>query len=433
LNNISSNPKSENKKTDLLVVLWLDVFCIAFCCLALRFVLLGLSSALFPVSFQQAINSYLGFLMLLPAILFLPLSGWLCDHVHKGKLLIVFNFFQVLSMGVVIFSLLGKHFFIGMAVGFGFVCVQFVFSMTTSRAILKDLCKSDDLSEVVGWTEACLLAGLITGCLFGGWAFDLFFPLKQDNPWTVGLWLSGMLLFLNVIALAASLKLKTVNIQPVCSQERFRWSLLFNHYKQFVMLYKKPVLFRYALFISVSLGLGIFLSLTLIESGMTWRGAEGSVSIAAIFVIVFITGVSVGSLLLKPISFYLQKNIPRLLIQTTCAQLILAGGMYWFSIHSTGWVVILFLLGLVSGISFAGLLTCFQHQATGPLRSRLLATQTLLANTFCFGATVLYYLIAHRFDCSPKEQLLFFLCCAIICVCFLLPSLIKEAKVATQL
>ncbi|MCW0216730.1 MAG: hypothetical protein OJI67_00280, partial [Prosthecobacter sp.] len=132
----------------------------------LKMMLVGLAPKVAAGALGQNIGVWLGAMILLPFILFAPLSGFFADRYSKRSVILAMLTAQslILLMAGLCFHLALGELSIILALGaFFLLAVQSTFYSPGKMGILKEIAGSRRLGLVVGWLQMVTMIGILAG------------------------------------------------------------------------------------------------------------------------------------------------------------------------------------------------------------------------------------------------------------------------------
>ncbi len=181
----------------------------------------------------------LSILIVLPFVLFSPLAGWLSDRYCKTRVLQAMVALQVLVLAGMTLALFTHN--LWLAVGFFTVfCIQAMFFSPAKKGLVKDMVGTQHIGFASGILEISSMMALLAGQIGAlSIVYLLLTRWGEHAGWEAAAWPCAICGVGAVLVLLLSFSIPRYapkNCQP------FRWSLLWEHFKQLRMLWNNKVL-----------------------------------------------------------------------------------------------------------------------------------------------------------------------------------------------
>jgi acyl-[acyl-carrier-protein]-phospholipid O-acyltransferase/long-chain-fatty-acid--[acyl-carrier-protein] ligase len=195
----------------------------------LKMLLVGLAPKVVEGSLGRDIGLWLGAILLLPYILFAPLSGYLSDRFSKKAVIIAMLVLQstvLLAAGGVFEAALGERGVL-LALGLFFLlALQSTIFSPAKMGVLKELAGSRRLGRVSGGLQMMTMAGILGGLSVGGPWFDALFVRHQD-AWQAAAAPVWVLFWVSLAALALGFAMQATAVH---GRVPFRLGVLWEHF-----------------------------------------------------------------------------------------------------------------------------------------------------------------------------------------------------------
>lgn len=191
----------------------------------------------------------LSVLIVLPYVLFSPLSGWLADRYSKTRLLQHMVLLQVVALAGMTAGLLIHN--LELSVGsFTLFCVQAMFFSPAKKGLVKDMVGTRHIGFASGILEITAMLALLVGQIGALWiVYHLLSKWGESAGWEAAAWPCAVC---GLVALAVyALSLGLPRYEPLGTR-RFSVSLFWEHFVQLRLLWRDRVL-RYS-----EVGIGYF-------------------------------------------------------------------------------------------------------------------------------------------------------------------------------
>lgn len=382
---VSPDPDSLDKLKQLPKRTWISIVLVlgvtmlnAFNDNLLKMMLVGLAPKVVDSSLGANIGVWLGAMILLPFILFAPLSGYFADRYSKRSVILAMLVAQsiILLLAGLCFHLAWGELSIILALGaFFLLATQSTFYSPGKMGILKELAGSRRLGLVAGWLQMVTMVGILAGLAVGGAWFDALYK-EHGNAWLAAAepiwWLFGVA----VVAMIAGIYIHKTPNHPGVKYHHGLWWEHFVHLKE--SLSHPPM--RRAFFgnstywFVASMAAAMFVDIGLaLHPDQSLGGAATASSRMTLMIGV---GTVVGSLFIS----WVNRNALQLGIIPIGA-LGLAGSLFWagltpVSSEAFDWALIV--IGFTGGCYMVPIQTFIQDTADPERRGRVLASMNLL-------------------------------------------------------
>lgn len=242
---------------------------------------------------QSTMEYKLGFLIVLPFILFSPLAGWFSDRFSKTWVLRGGAILQLFVLGLIVVAVQGK--WINLAVfGFFLLAVQSTLLSPAKKGIVKEMVGSERLGFASGVLEMVSVLAICAGQIASGFWFDARL-ISTGDGWVAANWPLILIMLLAVPAVILSF---TIKVYPSPSKRPFKPSILWEHFGQVKMLFEDRRLKWSGLGVAFFWFFGGFINLVAIQLGKNLSGgAEGFGSELAWFIAAASGGLVLGGML----------------------------------------------------------------------------------------------------------------------------------------
>ncbi len=181
----------------------------------------------------------LSILIVLPFVLFSPLAGWLSDRYCKTRVLQAMVALQVLVLAGMTLGLFTHN--LWLAVGFFTVfCIQAMFFSPAKKGLVKDMVGTQHIGFASGILEISSMMALLAGQIGAlSIVYLLLTRWGEHAGWEAAAWPCAICGVGAVLVLLLSFSIPRYAPQ---NGQPFRWSLLWEHFKQLRMLWDNKVL-----------------------------------------------------------------------------------------------------------------------------------------------------------------------------------------------
>lgn len=371
---------------------------------SVRFILLPLGTALAaemgPVAhyYQHILAAFL----VLPYILFSPITGWMADRFPKNRIV---NAALLLQTGVFLSIVAAVHLQMIWLATFGFflLALQSTLLSPAKNGIIKELVGDRRLNFANGWMEMSLILAILLGMFIGGWWFD--FHYEDGTPTTAHAWAAAAaplwwLTAATLIALALGQGVEKVPAR--LPDARFERKLLWAHFSELVRLFEVRASMLSAIGVMYFWIFGAIAQLIIVQIADEATGGQGGMGKTTSAMIACASGgVAIGAMLAAMIGRRRTElglvPLGALLMALACGviSLVPPGGPLFF--------LGLLLVGMFSALFYVPLFAYFQEKAPEAERGRMIASSNLLNNVGMVVATVLQALMM-KCGLSPALQ-----------------------------
>ncbi|MFM7182608.1 MAG: MFS transporter [Verrucomicrobiales bacterium] len=361
---------------------------------AVRFILLPLGTAL--AAELGGISGYfqhiLAACLVVPYILFSPLTGWMADRFSKKSMI---TSALVLQSAVFLTIMAAVHLrliWIATA-GFFLLALQSTLLSPAKNGIIKELVGTARLNFANGWMEMTLIVAILTGMFVGGWAFDHGYmgrPPTADNAWSAAAAPLWLLTAATLLALLFGAGVEKVS--PCKPDERFHPGLLWGHFIELKRLFSTRAMRLSAIGVTYFWILGAMAQLVIVQVAKEATGGQGGMgSATSIMTACASGGIAIGAMVAalvgrKRTEFGL---VPAggILMSLACAALAFT------PVGGNAFSIGLIAVGAFSAIFYVPLFAFLQELAPETERGRLIAASNLLNNLGMVFATLLQALM----------------------------------------
>ncbi len=370
----------------------------------LKMQLVGLAPKVDAGSLGQNIGLWLGAVILLPFILFAPLSGWISDRFSKRRVILAMLILQAVVLAVtgwIFHSGTGRGSLLLAMSMFFLMALQSTLYSPAKMGILKELAGSRRLGMVSGWLQMMTMAGILGGLTLGGPWFDRSFA-QTGNAWEAAAGPVWTLLGFSMMALLCGWL-----IQRVPSQARvpFRGAILWEHVLNLRETLAHPGLRRACLGVAVywfvaSMTAAMFVSIGLeLHPG---QGQGGAASASSWMTLMTGLGTAAGSLLVAAVSRGgVQLGIVPFGALGMAAGLFAAG---WLPASLGAYDTSLVFLGLCSACYMVPVQAYIQDRAPPEKRGRVLASMNLLNSLAGVAAVAVLFGLKAGLELQTRGQ-----------------------------
>lgn len=364
-----------------------------------KLMLIAVASAVLTPEQSGLVKNILAALMILPAVLFAPLLGWVSDRCSKRNVLVRSLWMQLIVMIIVLAGLKAHYFWIAV-IGFFLLGLQCSIFSPAKQGIIKELVGSELLTKAVGWMEMTGIAGILLGSVVGGYLFDYWFNSSRD-PWHAGVLVA---LVLSVFASLSAIICQIIERTPPQITQPFRWSLLWEHFRQMKDAYAQRSVRLCILGNGYFWGLGGAVFLTLVEFATLRIGANnpGIASAIGLSMSLLGVGIVIGAIVVGKISPH---GVELGLIPVGAAGLIFGtAGLAWSHQWAPIFGSMLFCLGFFGAFFVVPLNAYLQDSIAPEARGRILSAGNLVLNLSGIAAAGFQALLSHTWHLSPAAQ-----------------------------
>ncbi|TDU66580.1 acyl-[acyl-carrier-protein]-phospholipid O-acyltransferase/long-chain-fatty-acid--[acyl-carrier-protein] ligase [Prosthecobacter fusiformis] len=344
----------------------------------LKMMLVGLAPKVVSGALGENIGVWLGAMILLPFILFGPLSGYFADRYSKRAVILAMLVAQshILLLAGLCFHLALGELSIILALGaFFLLAVQSTFYSPGKMGILKEVVGSRRLGFTVGWLQMVTMIGILAGLGVGGAWFDKLYN-EHGNPWMAAAepiwWLFGVA----VVAMVAGFYIQRTPAHPAVKYRHALWWEHFTHLKESLSYPPMRRAFlgnsTYWFVASMAAAMFVDIGLALYPDQMVGGAATASSKMTLMVGV----GTVVGSLF---ISWVNRRSLQLGMIPL--GALGLAGALFYAGLTPVGTVRFdwaLALVGFMGGCYMVPIQTFIQDTADAEKRGRVLASMNLL-------------------------------------------------------
>jgi acyl-[acyl-carrier-protein]-phospholipid O-acyltransferase / long-chain-fatty-acid--[acyl-carrier-protein] ligase len=366
---------------------------------AVKFLLLplgtGLAAAFIEAGGQSTLGAnypyVLAALLILPYILFSPVSGWVADKFPKNRIILLAMVAQTVVFGLIAWAVQNQRLYLA-TFGYFLLALQSTLLSPAKNGVIKELVGSERLNFANGWLEMTLILGILGGMFAGGQWFDHELAAAGGDAWAAAtgpIWILAALTLVP-LALAATIEF-TPALRP---QARFRADLGWAHFTELKRLLPDRRLLLAALGVMAFWILGAGVQLLIIQvAGQATGGGAGMGSATSIMVACASGGIAAGSVIValvgrKRVALELVPTGGVLMVAGSVALALMPPGGHAF--HAA-----LGLLGMFSAMFYVPLFAWFQETAPEEQRGRLIACSNLLNNIGMVGATLAQMTLNH--------------------------------------
>ncbi|MDQ8186735.1 MFS transporter [Pelagicoccus sp. SDUM812002] len=359
-------------------------------------------------------------LYVLPYIFLAPLAGTLTNRYSKvavvrGSLLLQTTAMTALSVSALLQS------FAGVLVSLAAVACQSSFLAPSRNALLKDLCGSARIGQMMGLLGLAGVSATLAGLALGGWSFDKFWGVL-GSPWS-----AAAVVGLVSAAISALAYVVVSGIRPSSEGKREAGERFLAVAKEVL---SRPVLRWSSLGLAWFYAVGALLVMVLLQDSRWDHGQEiGSASQGGLMAALLGLGVAIGS---GFAAYLCRKHIEvglSFVGALMLAVLVPATALLWqFGPWATACI---FLLGVSGGLFSAPLNALFVASARDEVRVGSIAANNLFINLMS-GAFVGLGSLMGYLAWSPEAQLWVVAVTAVLVVGFM-AVLIPESLVRVTL
>lgn len=382
---IAPDPDSLDKMKSLPKRAWVSVALVlgatllnAFNDNLLKMMLVGLAPKVTTGVLGENIGVWLGGMILLPFILFGPLSGYFADRYSKRAVILAMLVAQsvILLMAGLCFHLALGELSVILALGaFFLLAMQSTFYSPAKMGILKEVVGSRRLGLTVGWLQMVTMIGILAGLGVGGAWFDSLYE-QHGNAWLAAAepiwWLFGVA----VVAMIVGFYIQKTPAHPGVKYHHGLWWEHFGHLKESLSYAPMRRAFfgnsTYWFVASMAAAMFVDIGLALYPD----QAVGGAATASSKMTLMVGVGTVVGSLF---ISWVNRRSLQLGMIPL--GALGLAGALFYAGLTPVGTVKFdwaLALVGFMGGCYMVPIQTFIQDTASAEKRGRVLASMNLL-------------------------------------------------------
>lgn len=382
---IAPDPDSLDKMKSLPKRAWVSVVLVlgatllnAFNDNLLKMMLVGLAPKVTTGVLGENIGVWLGAMILLPFILFGPLSGYFADRYSKRAVILAMLVAQsvILLMAGLCFHLALGELSVILALGaFFLLALQSTFYSPAKMGILKEVVGSRRLGLTVGWLQMVTMIGILAGLGVGGAWFDSLYE-QHGNAWLAAAepiwWLFGVA----VVAMIVGFYIQKTPAHPGVKYHHGLWWEHFGHLKESLSYAPMRRAFfgnsTYWFVASMAAAMFVDIGLALYPD----QAVGGAATASSKMTLMVGVGTVVGSLF---ISWVNRRSLQLGMIPL--GALGLAGALFYAGLTPVGTVKFdwaLALVGFMGGCYMVPIQTFIQDTASAEKRGRVLASMNLL-------------------------------------------------------
>ncbi|GAA5138697.1 hypothetical protein GCM10023213_18060 [Prosthecobacter algae] len=344
----------------------------------LKMMLVGLAPKVTTGVLGENIGVWLGGMILLPFILFGPLSGYFADRYSKRAVILAMLVAQsaILLMAGLCFHLALGELSVILALGaFFLLAMQSTFYSPAKMGILKEVVGSRRLGLTVGWLQMVTMIGILAGLGVGGAWFDSLYE-QHGNAWLAAAepiwWLFGVA----VVAMIVGFYIQKTPAHPGVKYHHGLWWEHFGHLKESLSYAPMRRAFfgnsTYWFVASMAAAMFVDIGLALYPD----QAVGGAATASSKMTLMVGVGTVVGSLF---ISWVNRRSLQLGMIPL--GALGLAGALFYAGLTPVGtpkfdWA--LALVGFMGGCYMVPIQTFIQDTASAEKRGRVLASMNLL-------------------------------------------------------
>ena len=344
----------------------------------LKMMLVGLAPKVATGALGENIGVWLGGMILLPFILFGPLSGYFADRYSKRAVILAMLVAQsvILLMAGLCFHLALGELSVILALGaFFLLAMQSTFYSPAKMGILKEVVGSRRLGLTVGWLQMVTMIGILAGLGVGGAWFDSLYE-QHGNAWLAAAepiwWLFGVAM----VAMVAGFYVQKTPAHPGVKYHHGLWWEHFGHLKESLSYAPMRRAFfgnsTYWFVASMAAAMFVDIGLALYPD----QAVGGAATASSKMTLMVGVGTVVGSLF---ISWVNRRSLQLGMIPL--GALGLAGALFYAGLTPVGTVKFdwaLALVGFMGGCYMVPIQTFIQDTASAEKRGRVLASMNLL-------------------------------------------------------
>jgi acyl-[acyl-carrier-protein]-phospholipid O-acyltransferase/long-chain-fatty-acid--[acyl-carrier-protein] ligase len=344
----------------------------------LKMMLVGLAPKVATGALGENIGVWLGGMILLPFILFGPLSGYFADRYSKRAVILAMLVAQsvILLMAGLCFHLALGELSVILALGaFFLLAMQSTFYSPAKMGILKEVVGSRRLGLTVGWLQMVTMIGILAGLGVGGAWFDSLYE-QHGNAWLAAAepiwWLFGVA----VVAMIVGFYIQKTPAHPGVKYHHGLWWEHFGHLKESLSYAPMRRAFfgnsTYWFVASMAAAMFVDIGLALYPD----QAVGGAATASSKMTLMVGVGTVAGSLF---ISWVNRRSLQLGMIPL--GALGLAGALFYAGLTPVGtakfdWA--LALVGFMGGCYMVPIQTFIQDTASAEKRGRVLASMNLL-------------------------------------------------------
>jgi acyl-[acyl-carrier-protein]-phospholipid O-acyltransferase/long-chain-fatty-acid--[acyl-carrier-protein] ligase len=345
-------------------------------------------------------TSMVGFLLVLPYVLFGPVCGWLSDRFPKRTVLNWTLVSQIVVMLLLVAALMLKSFALAM-VAFFLLSAETAVLAPAKRGILLEYVGEKQLSRWVGYMEMLNVTAILVGTFAGGVLFSHWLG-QGDDIWQAGLKVSWILTGLAVLAWAL---FQVAHRTQAQSSEPFRWSLMVRHAKDVAEVWRERPLWRTTMGICFFYAVGGYFMLLIPQ--IAYEMEQGGVRTGAVSSMMMLW-VGVGTMLGNLLAGLLSRRGVELGLAPIGGFMLLAVlvAMALTPFEGPAFTGLLVAAGFASGLFLVPLFAFLQQRSGDHRRGRILAGVAMLDSLAGSGVAWLHHLVAGetKLDWSPHAQ-----------------------------
>ena len=344
----------------------------------LKMMLVGLAPKVTTGVLGENIGVWLGAMILLPFILFGPLSGYFADRYSKRAVILAMLVAQsvILLLAGLCFHLALGELSVILALGaFFLLAMQSTFYSPAKMGILKEVVGSRRLGLTVGWLQMVTMIGILAGLGVGGAWFDSLYG-QHGNAWLAAAepiwWLFGVA----VVAMIVGFYIQKTPAHPGVKYHHGLWWEHFGHLKESLSYAPMRRAFfgnsTYWFVASMAAAMFVDIGLALYPD----QAVGGAATASSKMTLMVGVGTVVGSLF---ISWVNRRSLQLGMIPL--GALGLAGALFYAGLTPVGTVKFdwaLALVGFMGGCYMVPIQTFIQDTASAEKRGRVLASMNLL-------------------------------------------------------
>lgn len=341
----------------------------------------------------------IGGVFIIPYLFFSGYAGYLADKYSKTTVLIRTKFLEIISMGLMLFTLISGNVYLMIAVLF-IMSTQSTFFSPAKYGILPELFSEGALARANGLINMTTFVSIILGTALGGYMFFIF----QDAPYKMGV----VLLIIAIIGFISALLINKV--PPSGSKVEFKINPYGEIFEGIKILKRNKTLFLSCLSVAYFWFIGslVQLDIPIIATElMMLKADKASLLIAALAV-----GVGLGSLMAGRLSVTtIEIGIVPIGAMGVTAFLITSGlvsGAPLASDSFNSMAIHLSLLGFFGGLYVVPLIALVQERSPVKEKGRVLATLNVLSTIAMLLSVLSIYVLGTILKVSTADILLIF-------------------------
>ena len=371
---------------------------------SVRFILLPLGTALAaqmgPVAhyYQHILAAFL----VLPYILFSPITGWMADRFPKNRIINAALYLQTFVFLAIVAAVHLRMIWLA-TFGFFLLALQSTLLSPAKNGIIKDLVGSQRLNFANGWMEMTLIVAILLGMFSGGWWFDYHYQMGAatvDHAWAAAAAPLWWLTAATLVALALGHGVE--NIPARLPDARFEPKLVWAHFTELRRLFDTRATRLSAIGVMYFWIFGAIAQLIIVQIAGEATGGQGGMGKTTSAMIACASGgVAIGAMLAALIGRRRTElglvPLGGLLMALACGGISLVPpGSPWFFAG-------LLVIGIFSALFYVPLFAFFQEMAPEAERGRMIASSNLLNNLGMVLATVIQAMMM-KSGLSPALQ-----------------------------